>query len=74
MQLTNLSFCSWIAPPQMVNAFYVLTKNEIGEKHRSFVANLCWEFTHAKIIQLVASVQSSHPQIVFAQLVTSCRQ
>ena len=31
--------CSWIAPPQMVNAFYVLTKNEIG---KVMLHNICY--------------------------------
>ena len=33
-----------------------------------------WLCTHAKISQLVASLQTSRQQVVFARLVTSCQQ
>ena len=29
--LVRIYFCRWITVPQLVNAFYVITKNEIGE-------------------------------------------
>ena len=29
--LVRLYLCRWITVPQLVNAFYVITKNEIGE-------------------------------------------
>ena len=50
--------------------------------HLALYFNLCWHkktllcssSTHVKISQLVASLQTSRQQVVFAQLVTSCQQ
>ena len=37
-------------------------------------AVIIFSITHVKISQLVASLQASHQQFVFARLVTSCQQ
>ena len=47
-------------------------QNNLGKVKQHWEENI--PCTHAKISQLVASLQTSRQQVVFARLVTSCQQ
>ena len=58
---------------------YILQSSNVGQDNRHMhVFTYCFPpvlaSTHVKISQLVASLQTSRQQVVFARLVTSCQQ
>ena len=54
-----------------LHVILISIKNHLSMNHQ---AALIFSITHVKISQLVASLQTSRQQVVFALLVTSCQQ
>ena len=54
-----------------LHVLLILIKNHLNMNHQAVII---FSITPVKISQLVASLQASHQQFVFARLVTSCQQ